>query len=199
MRPVHFQMNGMNDKKIGSVLYLENRPCFICGKMPSVLQIFAPCEQRHQFGFCYDFAIDCGFAAALAHIAASLPDFDFELQLIAGHDLLSETRFVDAHEQGNQIALLPIAHQNRRGLREGFDDEHARHHGIAREMPLEERLIRRHIFVRDQPLAGDQLGHAIHQQKGIAVRKDFLDVLSVQNHGMLQWKTALPAGRDGFI
>ena len=69
-----------------------------------------------------------------------------ELELVAGHHRLLEARAVDADEVVDRLAvvLVPVRleRQDRRGLRHRLDDQHARHHRVVREMPLEERLVR---------------------------------------------------------
>ena len=96
-------------------------------------------------------------------------------QLVAGLDRAAEARLVDADEV--QRALLVRVHaggdegEDARGLRQRFEDHHARHHRPMREVAREERLVDRDVLERADRLARHALEHAIHQQEGIAMRQ----------------------------
>ena len=61
--------------------------------------------------------------------------------------------------------------EQRGGLRQRFEHQHARHHRPVREVAVEERLVDRDVLERDDALALLQLQHAVDQQERIAVRQ----------------------------
>ena len=72
--------------------------------------------------------------------------------------------------------------QQAAGLRQRLDDQHARHDRVLGEVTVEERLVDADILVGANGLAFDiQLGNAIHQQEGIAVRQVFANLVDVHH------------------
>ena len=61
-----------------------------------------------------------------------------------------------------------------------LNDENARHDRTLGEMPLKKRLIGRHVFQTDCPLAGFQRRDPVYQQKRVTVRQDLFDGFNVQ-------------------
>ena len=53
-----------------------------------------------------------------------------------------------------------------------FAHQHAGHHRVAGEMPLEEGFIDRNVFQGDNPMSWLQFHHTIHHDERIAMRQD---------------------------
>ena len=70
--------------------------------------------------------------------------------------------------------------QERAGLRQRLDDQHARHHRVSREVAVEVGLVARDQLARDDLVAPD-LVHAIDEQERIAVRKNPLDRADIEH------------------
>jgi hypothetical protein len=85
-----------------------------------------------------------------------------------------------------------------RGLRHGFDHQHAGHHRVAGEMALEEGLVDGHVLERAQPLVRLDLQHAIHQQERIAMRQHpMMRVTSTGRAGWREWGSVMLLGPSG--
>ena len=69
-----------------------------------------------------------------------------------------------------------IEHGDGADLGDGFDDQHAWHDRVVREMALEKLVADRDVFDPDRAPAGFELDDAIDQQKRIAVRNDLLNI-----------------------
>ena len=81
--------------------------------------------------------------AILATLAFRLEDLHLHAQGVAGHDGAAEARVFDGHEEHQFVGAVRhiVEHQDARGLRHGFDDQHAGHDGKIREMAGELGLI----------------------------------------------------------
>ena len=101
------------------------------------------------------------------------------------HGLLEAGR-VDAREvEERPVAFLRLQRhegEDRAGLRQRLDDQHARHHRMAREVAHEERLVDRDVLQRDDALARHELEHAVDEDDRIAVRQLPHDLLDVHLH-----------------
>ena len=76
-----------------------------------------------------------------------------------------------------------LEHQHAGHLRHGFDDQHAGHHRKVGKVPLEERLVHRHVLDADDAVRL-HFHDAVHQQHRIAVRQNLAYFINVQNwHG----------------
>jgi len=119
---------------------------------------------------------DRGAYLALADRAAHDLDVANEVEHIPGSNDPLEPHVVDPREQCELAVVLGLRkHRYRTALCERLDHLHAGHDRIAGEMP-------RAVFVRDRlagdhALARDELEHLVDEEKGIAVRKDLLDLM----------------------
>ncbi len=77
-------------------------------------------------------------------------DRHFELQLVPGHDLTPELGLVHAAQEDLQAPPLALEQEDGGHLGERLDHQDARHHGGAREVPLEELFVDRDVLVRHQ-------------------------------------------------
>ena len=60
-------------------------------------------------------------------------------------------------------------------LRHRLEDQHARHHRVAREVALEELLVEGDVLDADDALARLELEDPVHEQERVAVRQDLQD------------------------
>src|SRR5205814_1417619 len=75
---------------------------------------------------------------------------------------------------------LEVAHQEHApDLCHRLDDEHPGHDRMSRKMPLEERLVDRHVLDADDPLLPFHLDDPVHEQERIAMRQDVHDAADV--------------------
>jgi hypothetical protein len=51
-------------------------------------------------------------------------------------------------------------------------------------VPLEKRLVNRYILDRDKALRGLKFDNPVDEQKGVAVREEFQDLLDVERHSL---------------
>ena len=90
---------------------------------------------------------------------------------IAGHDLAAELDAVDAAQRGARLERLAVAveQQDRRGLGQRLDHQHARHQRRAREMALEEVFADRDVLDRLERAAALVRDDGIHQRHRVAI------------------------------
>ena len=93
----------------------------------------------------------------------------------------AEPRAVDRHEVGDLArrllsAGMDLHGEERGGLGERLEDEHARHHRLAREVPEEERLVHGDALPAHEPLARLEEDHAVDEQERRPVRDEPLDL-----------------------
>src|SRR2546422_2667504 len=78
-----------------------------------------------------------------ARLAAELHHVELEADLIPRHHRTAELHVIERHEVHDlvrRVLALEMTHQQHPAdLRHRFDDEHARHDRMTREMPLKER------------------------------------------------------------
>src|SRR4051812_17429011 len=88
-------------------------------------------------------------ALRLAHDPAmAIPDLLAKKKHpLAGHDLSAEAAFVSSPETDEARPLHVFLGVERRQLRRGFDHQHARKQGPARDMPRDPELVRPDVFV----------------------------------------------------
>ena len=104
-----------------------------------------------------------------------------ELEDIARTYLLLEAGVLDAAEQRDLSFIRRHAEErDGAGLREGLDDEDARHHRILREVALEEGLVHRDALPCIGELARLVIHHLIDQEERITVRDDLLDLIDAE-------------------
>src|SRR5690606_29544779 len=105
-------------------------------------------------------------------------ELDAKDQLIARAHRAFETRLLDAREIEHRAVLLladELEHEQAAGLRERFDDQHARHYRKIRKVPREERLVDRHVLQRDERARHRDLEHSVDEQEWIAMRQPLRD------------------------
>jgi hypothetical protein len=94
-------------------------------------------------------------------------DRRLDFQLIARFNRPLEACFVDAHKiidsRLTRRGIQTFCGEQRAGLGNGFDNEHARHHGSMRKMSLKKRLINGDVFQSQNPLVFRKFQHAIDQ------------------------------------
>src|SRR5579864_2797588 len=110
----------------------------------SALSMSAVHDHRGEDGLCHELVAAHRLALEFPDIAAMLLALDLNVQLIAGNDRAAEARAVDTHEI-DELALgagsQAVHDEDRRRLRHGLDDKHARHDRPTREMTLKIRFI----------------------------------------------------------
>ena len=98
-----------------------------------------------------------------------------QMQLVAGTDRSLEARIVNADKVVNGFFVGPVTQglerQDRRGLRQGLENEHAGHHRMVREMPGEKGFADRYVLDRVNVRRWHDVEHAIDQEHRIAVRQ----------------------------
>src|SRR5690242_9639396 len=108
------------------------------------------------------------------------------MQRVSRHDWLFEARVVDAHKVIDlaAIGLVTFRHEGQysRRLRKRLDNENTGHDRMVRKVPLEERLVDRHVLQGNDILASLARQHAIDHEKRIPVRQVFEDPADI--HGV---------------
>src|SRR6478609_5770867 len=142
-------------------------------------------HRAHQLGLAGGFVADTGLRRELVDAGAGAVERDFQHQLVARLHRPLEARAVDAHEVDDRIGIEAGAHggkgQQRRGLGQRLEHQHARHHRPVREVADEERLVDGDVLQRLDGLAV-HLQHAVDEQERIAVRQLLQDLMDV-HHG----------------
>lgn len=113
--------------------------------------------------------------------AAELPDpealteeLDLEREGVAGAHRAAKARLFDGGEvDRGALGARPQARhrENRRRLGEGLDHEHSRHDRVVGKMAGKEGFIKGHVLDPHRALEGLDLGEAIDEQHGVAVRE----------------------------
>src|SRR6185295_11673857 len=128
-------------------------------------------HRRHQVGFGDDLAVDFRADGKFADAAHHPLHLGLEDELVAGPDLLPEARIVDRREEDDRPvagrAAGDLPREDRRELRERLDHEYSGHHGVAREMALEERLVHRHVLDAADRFVLVELDDAIDEQERV--------------------------------
>src|SRR6478609_9371848 len=112
-------------------------------------------------------------AAAIAHLLNVIADG------VARHHGAPEARLVDCHEINERrlFKLLDVTHAERAGgLRHAFNEENARHHRIAREVPLEIGLVGGDVLDADGRAVTVHVDDAVDEKERIAMRQKLEDV-----------------------
>src|SRR4029453_11347750 len=139
----------------------------------------------HELGLAGQFLAHAGNAVELENARLRAAQGHIHHQLVAGSNRTLETGGVDAGEVVNGLFIecdvQGCERQQRRGLGHGFQHQHARHHGPVREVANEKRLVDRHVLERLDALAFFDFEHAVHQQKGIAMRQLLEDLVDVHH------------------
>jgi methylaspartate ammonia-lyase len=143
----------------------------------------------HQLGLDGQLAVHGGARRVLVDGALLARDRRLEDQLVARLHHALEARAVDAGEvvQARAVRLLAFRRerQQRRGLGQRLQHQHARHHRTVREVPVEERLVDRDVLQRLDAHVLLELEHAVDEQERIAVRQLLDDLVDVHQHGSL--------------
>ena len=110
---------------------------------------------------------------ALAERSAAARQLDLEVQRVARQHRAAEAGALDAGEERQPApALLLAQHRERAGLGQGLHDEHAGHDRPPREVPGQERRVRRQGPPRPGALPRPDLDHLVDEQEGRAVRDE---------------------------
>ena len=119
----------------------------------------------------YRLLLDKRLCASPGQPRPDAPESDLQSKSIAGHDLPTELRLVDAAEpdQCRGRRLRTVEQQHRRHLRERLNHQHSRHQRQAREMSLEEFLVDGDVLDCDKPITRPVLGHRVDQEGRITV------------------------------
>src|SRR5574343_658847 len=176
------------------------------GSMTAVGWIFAICpapcsgdlaHRAHQLGLGGELAVHAGLGRVLVDACLGTQDLGFDDELVTRLDRALETGTVDAGEVHHRVLARVGLHrgegQQRRGLGHRLEDQHARHHRAVREVAHEEGLVHRHVLQGDDALVLVQLGDAVHQQEGVAVREPLEDLVDVHHgsaHGVIFFSSA---------
>ncbi len=96
-------------------------------------------------------------------------DDDFQLQLVAGHDLTPELGVVHAPQEDLQPPSLALEQQDGGHLGERLDHQDAGHDRGAREMALEEVLVDGDVLVGHQTPARVVLHDGVEQVGRVAL------------------------------
>jgi hypothetical protein len=148
------------------------------------MRAVASLGRHHDVRGRYGLAVDARLGVKAPDRPDTADERRFQHQLVARHDWSAKTRVVDPHEIEGRFAgrlhagRLEGEHAGR--LRHGLDDQHARHDGTAGEMPLEKRLVERHVLERHDLAAGRVLENTIDQQERIAMRQVAENSLEIQ-------------------
>ena len=121
-------------------------------------------------------------ALELPHVRAVVKDGDLEIEPVARRDRAAELRLVDAeevHERARRVEGLARVGEDAADLRERLEDEHPRHDGPRREVPLEPGLAHGHALVADDALARHDVRHAVDQDERPPVRQDLQDAVDL--------------------
>ncbi len=107
---------------------------------------------------------------AYAHSAVLLHQFTVEGEHVPGGDLLAEAGTLDAAEQC-QLALVFRQAQrcHSAGLCQCFQQQHAGHDRLRREVAVEKLLVAGDALAADGPLPRLVVQNAVHEGKGVAV------------------------------
>ena len=140
-------------------------------------------DHRREIGLGRDLAVEQGAAGKFAHARPLLNEFDLEPEQATRLNRNAELRAFDRHEI-DELAGPGKAEgldcQDSGGLRQRFDDQHARHHRSAREMTLEKALVDRHCFDGDDPRLRVEAFDPVDEEHRIAVRQRRHDPLDIQ-------------------
>src|SRR5574341_108391 len=159
---------------------------------PLLRRLLAVGQHRHELALGDDLPVDDRLRRLLPDRPLLLRHLEVELEPVARDHGLAELGAVDPHQVGDLVGRLRADRhdgEQRPGLRQGLEDEDARHHGVAREVTREEGLVHRDALPGDQPPVGIELDDPVDEEEGRAVGEELLDPLDVQDHG----------GRGGLV
>ena len=80
--------------------------------------------------------------------------------------------------------LGAAAEEDDRRLRERLEDERGGHDRHPRKVALEEAFVARDVLLPDDPLARDELRHAIEHEERVGLRQQPADLLEIQDDGI---------------
>ena len=128
-------------------------------------------ERHHQRGLGDHLIVDQRLAGDPGDRSALGDQPHRQADPVAGHDLAAELDAVDAAQRGPRLERLAVAveQQDRRGLGQRLEHQHARHHRLAREMALEEVLADRHALHRLERAAALVRDDGVHEGHRVAI------------------------------
>jgi hypothetical protein len=136
-------------------------------------------EREQQLGLGDDAVSQVGGAVRARQAGPARTEGDLQPEPIAGSHREPELRVIDAAQVGTPAAVRAAHEQHRGDLGERLDHEDAGQRRRAREVPLEELLVHRHVLDGDDAATGFELGHRIHQRGWIAVTETVDDLRDV--------------------
>ena len=107
--------------------------------------------------------------------------------MLAGNHRPPETRVIDSHEIEQLISPVGkfLQKQQSAGLGHGFNDQNTGHDRLSRKMALEETFVDAYVFDSHNALESLHFQDGVDHQERITMWQDFLDLISVQNHQLL--------------
>src|SRR5574337_919962 len=134
----------------------------------------------HQLGLGHERVRHARLALESPDAPPGLRDGDSQLERIARNDWFPEPRVVDAHEIDDLVVDRGrLEGEHPPDLRHGLDYQHARHYGVAGEVPEEERLVYRDVLQAPGGFADVEVEDPVYKEKGVPVRKDRLDLFYI--------------------
>ena len=105
---------------------------------------------------------------------------NLEDERIAGNHLAAELHIVDLHEVGAPALRLleGVEYQESTTLGHSLNLQHTRHHGLLREVTLEERLVGCNVLHTHDGVSA-QRNHLIDELHGIAVGQEFANLVHI--------------------
>ena len=126
------------------------------------------------------------------------------MQLVAGDDGFAEAGFVDADEEVDVVFFGDVGQaefftaafyaKDAGGLRHGLDDQYAGHDGFTGEVSLKEGFVSTDVFDGFDVFANFDVGDAVYQQEGVAVRQVAADFFDIHDGGVHSGLTFLWLG-----
>src|SRR5258708_10123876 len=150
----------------------------------SRLDLLARLEERDDHALGRELVTDERLHLHPAVAAAQLLDDRDEAAGVARPHEPLEPHLLDRREEPDAVAVLRQRHRaDGRGLGERLGEDDAGHDRIARKVALPVPLLAGEVVLGDAAHARLQLGDAVDEQEGAAVRDEHLDALLVQDHG----------------
>src|SRR5580704_13856574 len=130
------------------------------------------------------FAIHRSSTLKFAEIGAPCDHVDDDFELVAWNHGPAEARIVDGDkvEQFFFTFFHFVEEQKAGRLRHGFQNQDAGHNRIAGKMALKEMFVDGDVFDSDDMLFSFHFLDHVDEKKWIAVRKDGLNRVDVENH-----------------
>src|SRR5277367_1098633 len=121
-------------------------------------------------------------------------NFYFHAKLIAGDYAAPKAHFVQSgqHEQACRVSADFVQREDCARLRQRFDDQHSRHHGMPRKVTGEVRFVEGDVLDR-YDAALDQLDDSIDEQERIAMGQQPQYALEIRDFRIFRHRKLLRA------